>query len=83
MLLAAIGVLALTLARARAPGRAIEQVLRMALLAGLALWAVRGSLWFGLALPIALCALARTVHPGRPRPTAARRRSTAAWRPRW
>jgi hypothetical protein len=63
MLLAAIGVLALTLARARAPGRAIEQVLRMALLAGLALWAVRGSLWFGLALPIALCVLARERPP--------------------
>jgi hypothetical protein len=59
LLLGAIGVLALTLARARAPGRAIEQVVRMALLAGLALWAVRASIWFGLALPIALCALAR------------------------
>ena len=38
-----IGVLALTLARARAPGRAIEQIVRMALLAGLALWAVRAN----------------------------------------
>jgi hypothetical protein len=63
LLLAAIGVLAFTLARARAPGRAIEQVVRMALLAGLALWAVRASVWFGLALPIALCALARDRPP--------------------
>jgi hypothetical protein len=70
MLLAAIGVLALTLARARAPGRALEQVLRIALLAGLALWAVRASLWFGLALPIALCALA---HDRPPRPVEADR----------
>ena len=63
LLLAAIGVLALTLALARAPGRAIEQILRMALLAGMALWAVRASIWFGLALPIALCVLARERPP--------------------
>jgi len=63
LLLAAIGIFALTLARAKAPGQAIEQVIRMALLAGLALWAVRASVWFGLALPIALCALARDRPP--------------------
>jgi hypothetical protein len=37
----------------------------MALLGGLAFWAVRGLAWFGLALPVALCALARP-HPLRP-----------------
>src|SRR4029453_1331 len=37
----------------------------MALLGGLAFWAVRGVAWFGLALPVALCALARP-HPARP-----------------
>jgi hypothetical protein len=37
----------------------------MALLSGLALWAVRGVAWFGLALPVALCALARE-RPPRP-----------------
>jgi hypothetical protein len=35
----------------------------MAVLSGLALWAVRGVAWFGLALPIALCALARERAP--------------------
>jgi hypothetical protein len=51
--------------RAPAPGRVPEQLLRMALLGGLALWAVRGIAWFGLALPVALCALARQ-RPPRP-----------------
>jgi hypothetical protein len=36
-----------------------EQLLRMGLLAALSLWAVRAGAWFGLALPVALCALAR------------------------
>ena len=42
----------------------------MALLVGLALWAVRASVWFGLALPVAICALAREHEP---RPAAADR----------
>jgi hypothetical protein len=63
--LAAMGLLAVALARAPAPGRAPEQLLRMALLAVLAVWAIRGAAWFGLALPVALCALARE-HPPRP-----------------
>src|SRR5918999_2689656 len=65
LLLVAIGVLVVALVRAPAPERAPEQLLRMALLAGLALWAVRAGAWFGLALPVALCALARRV-PERP-----------------
>jgi hypothetical protein len=40
-----------------------EHLLRMALLGGLAFWAVRGVAWFGLALPVALCALARQHSP--------------------
>ena len=63
----AIGLLVVALVRAPAPGRVPEQLLRMALLGGLALWAVRGLAWFGLALPVALCALA--AEP-RPRPAA-------------
>jgi hypothetical protein len=55
----ALAVLVVALIRAPAPERAPEQLLRMALLAGLALWAVRAGAWFGLALPVALCALAR------------------------
>ena len=55
----AMGVLVVALVRAPAPGRVPEQLLRMALLGGLAVWAVRGAAWFGLALPVALCALAR------------------------
>jgi hypothetical protein len=70
LLLAAIGVLVLALARSRAHGRVPEQLLRMALLAGLALWAVRASVWFGLALPVAICALAQERAP---RPAAADR----------
>jgi hypothetical protein len=58
-------VLVVALVRASAPGRVPEQLLRMALLGGLALWAVRGVAWFGLALPVALCALARQ-RPPRP-----------------
>ena len=63
MLLAAIGVLVVGLARSRAHARVPEQLLRMALLAGLALWAVRASVWFALALPVAICALARERAP--------------------
>ena len=63
MLLAALGVLVLAVARSRAHARVPEQLLRMALLAGLALWAVRASVWFGLALPVAICALARERAP--------------------
>jgi hypothetical protein len=61
----AMGILVIALVRAPAPGRVPEQLLRMALLGGLAVWAVRGTAWFGLALPVALCALAR---PRPPRP---------------
>ena len=61
----AIGLLVVALVRAPAPGRVPEQLLRMALLGALALWAVRGVAWFGLALPVALCALARE-RPPRP-----------------
>ncbi|HEY6706659.1 MAG TPA: hypothetical protein VJB61_03575 [Actinomycetota bacterium] len=63
--LGALGLLVVALVRAPAPGRVPEQLLRMAVLGGLALWAVRGVAWFGLALPIALCALARE-RPPRP-----------------
>jgi hypothetical protein len=37
----------------------------MALVAALALWAIRAGAWFGLALPVALCALARQESPAR------------------
>jgi hypothetical protein len=63
--LAAMGLLAVALTRARSPERAPEQLLRMALLAVLAVWAIRATAWFGLALPVALCALARE-RPPRP-----------------
>jgi hypothetical protein len=63
--LPAVGVLVVALVRAPAPQRVPEQLLRMALLGALAFWAVRGVAWFGLALPVALCALARP-HPARP-----------------
>ena len=66
-------VLVVTLVRAPAPRRVPEQLLRMALLGGLAVWAVRGVAWFGLALPVALCALARPRVGGQPRPAAADR----------
>ena len=70
MLLAAIGVLVVALARSRAHAHVPEQLLRMVLLAGLTLWAVRASVWFGLALPVAICALA---WERAPRPAAADR----------
>jgi hypothetical protein len=63
MLMAAIGILVIAMARSRAHAHVPEQVLRMALLAGLALWAVRASVWFGLALPVAICALTRERAP--------------------
>jgi hypothetical protein len=63
LLLPAIGVLVVALVRSPAPQRVPEQLLRMALLGGLAFWAVRGVAWFGLALPVALCALARQHSP--------------------
>jgi hypothetical protein len=65
LLLVSMGVLVVALVRAPAPGRVPEQLLRMVLLGGLAIWAVRGVAWFGLALPVALCALARQ-RPPRP-----------------
>jgi hypothetical protein len=74
LVVGAIGLLVVTLVRAPAPGRVPEQLLRMALLGGLALWAVRGVAWFGLALPVALCALARERPP---RPAAADRGTPA------
>jgi hypothetical protein len=58
MLLVSVGVLVVAVARSP-QARAPQQLLRMALLVGLALWAVRASVWFGLALPVALCTLAR------------------------
>jgi hypothetical protein len=63
LLLPAVGVLVAALVRSPAPQRVPEQLLRMALLGGLAFWAVRGVAWFGLALPVALCALAREHRP--------------------
>jgi hypothetical protein len=63
LLLVSAGVLVVAMARPRLAARAPEQVLRMALLVALALWAVRASVWFGLALPIALCSLGRDVGP--------------------
>src|SRR5215211_1080455 len=74
VLLLAVGVLVVALVRSPAPQRVPEQLLRMALLGGLAFWVVRGVAWFRLALPVALCALARK-HP--PRPAAADRGSPA------
>ena len=65
LVLPAVGVLVVALVRAAAPQQVPEQLLRMVLLGGLAFWAVRGVAWFGLALPVALCALARP-HPARP-----------------
>jgi hypothetical protein len=65
MLIGAIGIVPIVAVRSRAPARVPDQLLRMALLAGLALWAVRASVWFGLALPVAICALARE-RPPRP-----------------
>jgi hypothetical protein len=65
LVVGALGLLVVALVRAPAPGRVPEQLLRMAVLGGLALWAVRGVAWFGLALPIAFCALARE-RPPRP-----------------
>jgi hypothetical protein len=65
LVLAACGVLVVALVRAPALAQVPEQVLRMVLLGGLAFWAVRGVAWFGLALPITLCALARQ-RPPRP-----------------
>jgi hypothetical protein len=70
LVLPAVGVLVVALVRAPAPQQVPEQLLRMALLGGLAFWAVRGVAWFGLALPVALCALARERPP---RPAAADR----------
>jgi hypothetical protein len=70
LVLAAFGIVVVALVRAQAPQRAPEQLVRMALLGGLALWAVRGVAWFGLALPVALCAFAR---PRQPRPADADR----------
>jgi hypothetical protein len=70
LVLAACGVLVIALVRAPSLAQVPEQLLRMALLGGLAFWAVRGVAWFGLALPITLCALARQRPP---RPAAADR----------
>jgi hypothetical protein len=65
LLVLSMGLLVVALVRAPAPGRVPEQLLRMVLLGGLAIWAVRGVAWFGLALPVALSALARQ-RPPRP-----------------
>jgi hypothetical protein len=70
VLLPVVGVLVVALVRSPAPQRLPDQLLRMALLGGLAFWAVRGVPWLGLALPVALCALARKHAP---RPAAADR----------
>src|SRR5918999_4908162 len=51
LILVAIGVLVVALVRAPSPERVPEQLLRMAVLAGLALWTVRAGAWFGLAAP--------------------------------
>lgn len=83
LVLGAVVVLVVALVRAPAPQRVPEQLLRMALLGGLAFWAVRGVAWFGLALPVALCALAR---PRPLRPVGEDRgcpRSTFWCSPRW
>jgi hypothetical protein len=74
-LLVSVGVLVVAVARSRPQARAPQQLLRMALLVGLALWAVRAGVWFGLALPVALCTLAREPTP---RPAGASR-----WRAAW
>jgi hypothetical protein len=65
LVLPAVVVLVVALVRAPTPQRVPEQLLRMVLLGGLAFWAVRGIAWFGLALPVALCALDRP-DPARP-----------------
>jgi hypothetical protein len=66
LVVGALGLLVVALVRAPAPGRVPEQLVRMAVLGGLALWAVRGVAWFGLALPVALCALERERPPRLP-----------------
>jgi hypothetical protein len=65
LLLPAVVVLVVALVWAPAPQRVPDQLLRMALLGAFAFWAVRGIAWFGLALPVALCTLARP-HPAPP-----------------
>jgi hypothetical protein len=64
-LLLALGVLVVALVRSDAPVRAADQLARVVPLALLALWTARAGVWFGLALPLALTALARE-RPPRP-----------------
>jgi hypothetical protein len=63
LLVVSVGVVVVAMARPRPAARSPEQVLRMVLLVGLALWAVRASVWFGLALPVALCTVGRDRSP--------------------
>ncbi len=62
---AGLAVLGVAVARRGVASRAADQLIRIVPLAVLALWTSRAELWFGLALPIALCTLARE-RPGRP-----------------
>lgn len=62
-LLGAMAVLVVALARRGSPARAADQLARVVPLAALSLWTARAGVWFGLALPLALAALARERQP--------------------
>jgi len=64
-LLGAVAVLVVALARGGSLARAADQLARVVPLLVLALWTARAGVWFGLALPLALAALARE-RPPRP-----------------
>jgi hypothetical protein len=82
MFLVSVGVLVVAVARSP-QARAPQQLLRMALLVGLALWAVRASVWFGLALPVALCTWPGSERRGWPGLTGAVRWPAAWCSSRW
>ena len=63
MLIAAIAVLVVALARADTPVRARDHLLRIVPLVLLALWTIRASVWFALEVPLVLAALAREAPP--------------------
>jgi hypothetical protein len=61
--LGAVAVLVVALARSGNAARAADQLARVVPLAVLVLWTTRAGVWFGLALPLALAALARERAP--------------------
>jgi hypothetical protein len=62
-LLGSLAVLVVALVRSGRVARAADQLARVVPLAVLALWTARAGVWFGLALPLALAALARERAP--------------------